>query len=218
MSVDDHHMGLPERTAEQAPPCPGGAPEPTSVGKFYLRGEPAGLVLTRFEEDDIARLTAALPDARSHLLWAGPEYAYPLAPDELRETLAKTIGAAPSFSVYKALLAGTGETVGHVQLMDIDYARSTCVLGKVLIFPGYRGRGLGRAMVGSVLGQAFTTLDLRAVTLLVFTFNDAAIGLYRSLGFVRRPPHPAALAFAGESWQAVRMGLTRERWAKAESR
>lgn len=170
--------------------------------------------MARFDEGDFAQLIAAIPDAPSHLRWAGPEYAYPLDPTELKETLAKTTGAAPSFKVYKAVLAGRNETVGHVQLVDIDYAKSTCVLGKVLIFPAHRGKGLGRSMVRAALREAFTVLRLHEVTLSVFDSNDAAIAIYRSLGFVRRSPDPAALPFEGESWRAVRMALTRERWSE----
>ncbi len=104
--------------------------------------------------------------------------------------------------------------MGHVQLMDIDYARSTCVLGKVLIFPAYRGIGLGRALVRSAVDEALAGLGLREVTLLVFDCNDAAIATYRSLGFAPSPPDPGALTFEDESWQARAMAVTRERWSE----
>jgi RimJ/RimL family protein N-acetyltransferase len=169
--------------------------------------------LSRFVEGDFGELTAAIPDARSHLQWAGPEYTYPLDPGELKATLAKTAGDTPAFRVYKAVLSDAGETVGHVQLMDIDYVKSTCVLGKVLIFPGHTGRGLGRSMVRLAVEEALTALGLHEVTLLVFDFNDIAITMYESLGFVRRLPDPAVLAFEGKSWQAMRMAVTRDQWS-----
>jgi RimJ/RimL family protein N-acetyltransferase len=176
--------------------------------------EEESLELRRFDESDFDQLSAAITDPRLHLQWAGPEYAYPLDARELMETLSKTTGRTPSFRVYKAVLPSTGETAGHVQLMDIDYAKSTCVLGKVLIFPAYRGKGLGRALVRSAVNEAFAGLGLREVTLLVFDFNDAAIAIYRSLGFVQSPPDPGALTFEGESWQALAMSVTRERWSE----
>ncbi len=177
-----------------------------------MQDEP--LELRRFDESDFAQLSAAITDPRLHLQWAGPEYTYPLDPRELNETLSKTIGETPSFKVYKAVLPSTGETVGHVQLMSIDYAKSTCVLGKVLIFPAYRGKGLGKAIVRSAVNEALAGLGLREVTLLVFDFNDAAIAIYRSLGFVPSPPDPGALTFQDESWQARAMAVTRERWSE----
>jgi RimJ/RimL family protein N-acetyltransferase len=174
--------------------------------------EDDSLELQEFEASDIDQLRAVITDPRLHLQWAGPEYSYPLDAREVKETLAKTMGETPSFRVYKAVLPSTDETVGHLQLMDIDYAGATCVLGKVLIFPAHRGKGLGRALVRSALDEAFAGLGLREVTLLVFDFNDAAIAIYRSLGFVPSPPDPGALTFEGESWQALAMSVTRERW------
>jgi RimJ/RimL family protein N-acetyltransferase len=180
--------------------------------------EDESLELRTFDDSDFEQLIAAIPDARFHLQWAGPECSYPLDTAELKETLSKTIGEAPSFRVYKAVLSSTGETVGHVQLMDIDYAKSSCVLGKVLIFPAHRGKGFGRSIVRLAVEEAFAGLGLREVTLLVFDFNDAAIATYRSLGFVRSPPDPAALPFEDESWQAIRMAMTRERWSEDSRR
>ena len=171
------------------------------------------LELRRFDEGDIDQLCAVITDPRLHLEWTGPEYTYPLDARQLQETLAKTRGQRPSFKAYKAVLPGTGETVGHVQLMDIDYAKATCVLGKVLIFPPYRGRGLGKALVRMAVNEAFVSLGLRKMTLLVFDFNEAAIATYRSLGFVPSPPDPGDLMFEGESWHAIAMTVTRERWS-----
>ena len=180
--------------------------------------EDDSLELRTFDDSDFNQLIAAIPDARFHLQWAGPEYTYPLDAAQLKETLSKTIGEAPSLRVYKAVLSSTGETVGHVQLMDIDHAKLTCVLGKVLVFPAHRSRGFGRLMVRLAVEEAFTGLGMHEVTLLVFDFNDAAIATYRSLGFVRSPPDPAALPFEDESWQAIRMALARERGSENDRR
>lgn len=180
--------------------------------------EPELLELREFNESDFDQLIAAIPDKRAHLQWAGPEYAYPLTAGQLKETLSKTTGETPSFKVYKAVLSDTGRTVGHVQLMDIDRTGSRCVLGKVLIFPAHRGRGLGTSLVRSAVEEAFAGLGLREVTLLVFDFNEAAIATYKSIGFVPAPPHPGALPFEGETWQAIRMALTGERWSEHSRR
>lgn len=170
------------------------------------------LELRTFDEGDIDQLIAAIPDARAHLQWAGPEYSYPLDAPQLKATLAKTRGERPSFKMYKAVLAGAGETVGHAQLMDIDHAASSCVLGKILIFPPRRGEGLGTTLVKAVLHEAFAVLRLQSMTLMVFDFNEAAIAAYKRAGFAPFPPYPGPLSFQGESWQAVRMALSAERW------
>ncbi|MBN1321213.1 MAG: GNAT family N-acetyltransferase [Thermoleophilia bacterium] len=169
------------------------------------------LELREFNESDFDQLIAAMPNSRAHLLWAGPEYTYPLTAGQLKETLSKTTGETPSFKVYKAVLSDAERVVGHVQLMDIDRTESRCVLGKVLIFPAHRGRGFGRSLVRAAVEEAFAVLGLREMTLLVFDFNKAAIVTYESVGFVSAPPHPGVLPFEDETWQAIRMALTSER-------
>ena len=172
------------------------------------------LELRPFGEEDFARLIARVPDARFLLQWSGPEYAFPLDSRQLRETLARTRGKTPSFKVYKAVLSGAALTVGHVQLMDIDYESGTCDLGRVLIFPEHRGTGLGKPLVSSALHEAFAGLGLREVTLRVFAFNRPAVATYESVGFVKSRPGPETHQVDGESLDVLAMELSRERWSE----
>jgi GNAT superfamily N-acetyltransferase len=52
------------------------------------------------------------------------------------------------------------------------------------VIPGYRGHGLGRALVGKAL-QGFRHAGLRSAYLEVTAENEVAVRLYRSLGFHR---------------------------------
>jgi RimJ/RimL family protein N-acetyltransferase len=179
------------------------------------------LELRPFDARDFAQLIAQVPDARFLLQWSGPEYAFPLDSRQLRETLAKTRGKTPSFKVYKAVLSGAAATIGHVQLMDIDYESGTCILGRVLIFPEHRGKGLGKFLVRSALHEAFAGLGLREVTLRVLAFNRPAVATYESVGFVKSRPGPGPHLVDGESWDVFAMELSQARWwelnAKSES-
>ena len=168
------------------------------------------LRLVAFEEGDFDQLIAAVPDARFLLQWAGPKYTYPLNAAQLRKTLATTLGETPSSKVYKAVLPGAPEPVGHVQLRDIDPESGTCVLGRVLIFRDHRGRGLGKAMVALALDEAFAGLGLSRVSLRVVAFNVAAIATYERLGFIRSLPGPIQHRFEDETWEVLTMGLSRE--------
>ncbi len=172
--------------------------------------------LQPFGERDFDELISAVPDAGFLLQWAGPQYVYPLDRRQLEETLAKTEGDSPSALVYKAVLAGTAGafpvTVGHVQLLDIDRQYKSCVLGRVLIFPKHRGKGLGRAMVGAAVREAFDTLGLREMTLAVFDFNERAVRTYRGHGFVGLDH--GAHEFGGESWGYTRMSLRASAWRR----
>ena len=54
----------------------------------------------------------------------------------------------------------------------------------VVTEPGERGRGVGRALMRSLLQYA-ANLGARCLTLEVRASNQAAVGLYRTLGFVQ---------------------------------
>ncbi len=51
------------------------------------------------------------------------------------------------------------------------------------VAPGWRDRGLGRALIGVMLAWARSHLSVRKVSLSVFANNPRAIHLYQTLGF-----------------------------------
>lgn len=166
--------------------------------------------LQKFVESDFDRLIAEVPDARFLLQWAGPKYIYPLDVTQLNSTLAKTTDGKPSFKVFKAILSNTSETVGHIQLMDIDNNTSSCVLGRVLIFKHHRGKGFGKKMAKSAVKNAFDNLGMHEITLSVFDFNTSAIATYKSIGFVEYQFNEGARQFRTEKWNVIKMKLNKK--------
>jgi putative acetyltransferase len=74
--------------------------------------------------------------------------------------------------------------LGMCKLMPMKHRNSHIIyLGGVAIDPDHTGRGLGREMLQEAIGLAkqrgYTRMELT-----VATFNDKAIALYESLGFV----------------------------------
>ncbi|SHI16268.1 GNAT family N-acetyltransferase [Desulfofustis glycolicus] len=168
--------------------------------------------LQPFNEGDFSKLIAEIHDARFLLQWAGPKYTYPLDAPQLRDSLANTNGEKPSFKVFKVIRSDTTETVGHIQLMDIDYDAASCILGRVLIFQNYRGNGSGKAMVKEAVKIAFEDLHLAEINLGVFDFNTPAIGVYKSIGFTEFQFKKGARQFQNESWNVIRMKLNKDKW------
>ncbi len=164
--------------------------------------------LEKFLESDCDPLIALVPDARLLLQWAGPNYRHPLDAIQLKRTLAKAAGEQPSVKVFKAVLRTTSQVVGHIQLMNIDYTRACCRIGRVMIFPDYQGTGLGKEMVRLAAREAFDTLGLVEITLGVFDFNKAAIATYQSLGFKEYRLKMGAFTFRDEAWNLMEMKLT----------
>jgi hypothetical protein len=67
--------------------------------------------------------------------------------------LKKTNGEHPSFNVFKTIKSDNLDTIGHVQLMNIDVNNSNFILGRVLVFRKYRGTGLALEMVNCAVGS-----------------------------------------------------------------
>ncbi len=155
-----------------------------------------------FEENDSPTLISEIPDARFLLQWAGPNYIYPLDTVQLIDT-----SGNPSFKVFRAIRTDNFETIGHIQLMDIEPSTSSCVLGRVLIFEKYRGNGFGKEITQAAVNYAFENLNLSEVTLSVFDFNTPAIKAYKSLGFSEFQIIKGARKFQNESWNIIKMKM-----------
>ena len=78
-----------------------------------------------------------------------------------------------------------GRVVGLAGLEVSKPARQRHVgtLG-IMVHREYQGRGIGRSLLSALLDIADRWLMLKRVQLTVFTDNQRAIGLYKSLGFV----------------------------------
>ncbi|MFH1741617.1 MAG: UDP-4-amino-4,6-dideoxy-N-acetyl-beta-L-altrosamine N-acetyltransferase [bacterium] len=75
-----------------------------------------------------------------------------------------------------------GETVGYVQLTNIDYKNRSVEIG-IHLGPSAQGKGYGRDAFHTLMRFAFEEMNMHRVYLYVFAFNERAIGLYEKLGF-----------------------------------
>ncbi|WP_299076079.1 GNAT family N-acetyltransferase [uncultured Fretibacterium sp.] len=78
-----------------------------------------------------------------------------------------------------------GRVVGMAGLVIPFMARQRHTAGVgIMVHTDYQGRGIGRALMESLLDIADNWLMLKRVELSVFTDNERAVRLYESLGFV----------------------------------
>ena len=78
-----------------------------------------------------------------------------------------------------------GQTVGFAEIGEMDPARRSGVLARVLLEKGQRGKGRGKELVNLVLDQAVEALGLEEVRLIVYGGNLRAQRCYETCGFVR---------------------------------
>lgn len=107
------------------------------------------------------------------------------------------------------------QPVGLANLVRIDGANRRCEFGFYLGEASARGTGAALAAMRLLIEQAFGPLGLHRLTGEALAENEAAIRLYRSLGFVEEGRLRAHVWRRGAFHDVVAFGMLAEDWAKA---
>lgn len=110
------------------------------------------------------------------LRWAGPGVPFPLPSNAFAAALA--LSDRPGW----ALLDADGTCMGFGQYWPT--APGSAHLGRIIVSPQARGRGLGRVLMTALCAEAVQRTVATQLTLKVYRDNPAAVALYRDLGFV----------------------------------
>ncbi len=127
------------------------------------------------QPQDYASIAGWLDSAAATLRWAGPGVPYPLPPDRFEHVL--QLRERPGW----VLLDTSDQRVGFGQAWSTQ--PGTVHLGRLLVAPQARGRGLGRGLVQALIAQACQAAAVERLTLRVYRDNAAAVAVYSSLGF-----------------------------------
>ncbi|MEV8136835.1 GNAT family N-acetyltransferase [Microbacterium aurantiacum] len=135
------------------------------------------LTIRRRTEADLSTIVGWIPDAAALYLFTGPRMTWPLTTEELG-----TMNADENFTAWVALGEGA-RLVGHFDLTVVD---RTARLGRVVIDPSQRGRGMGRELVGLVIETA-RAVGADELRLNVIANNVPAVRAYEGVGFRTLP-------------------------------
>ena len=166
--------------------------------------------LQPFTEIDCDRLIRWVPDRRFLLQWAGPEYKWPLDTKQLLKTYAKTKIHPSSHYMFIAYDTGIEQSIGHIELMNVNIEKKSAHIGRVLIDPAIRGKGYGSQLMNKICEYAFINLKLSTLTLSVFDFNQSAIVCYQKIGFKIIETKVAFREFENEKWNLLIMKLEKQ--------
>jgi len=160
---------------------------------------PPDVTLVPCTREHLTQLLGWIDSAALNLQRAGPTFDDPLTLEQLTRHLAQ-----PAVRGFALLQAGRMVGYGELVLCGAGEYR----LCRILIGPDWRGQGLGRCLVQSLMTLACRTLEARCLTLAVFSHNRAALACYQGLGFEPYAEEPAACELAGESWDLLRLAWT----------
>jgi RimJ/RimL family protein N-acetyltransferase len=167
----------------------------------------AALTLRPFGPGDFAALRAWFGDEAALIQWGGADMRYPLTDADLGRMLAESEGEPPR----RWLFSGTRgpELVAHAQVA-LDWRHGVARLARVGLAPSARGRGLAVPFLRMVLDQAWARPEIERAELNVYTFNAAAIGAYRRLGFVEEGVRRRAVKAGAARWDSAMYALLRD--------
>ena len=115
-----------------------------------------------------------------HFAWAAHGLPFGASPQALHDGSSGPHGSRRVFGVHEL---ADGPLVGYAELVDIDRPNLTACIGRLIVDPVYRGRGLGSAGVRLLVAEAFRT-DLQRVEVRLPVTNQPALRAYRQAGFV----------------------------------
>src|SRR5690606_22329430 len=125
-------------------------------------------------EGHVLSMMAWFPDRRSCDVWGGQKFRYPFTADTFLEDSRSRV--LPSY----VLVGEAGELLAFGQY----YLRAgRCHLGRLVVSPAHRGRGVGQRLVQQLATLGSARLGVRECSLFVVPDNAPAIRLYERLGF-----------------------------------
>ena len=101
--------------------------------------------------------------------------------------------------------------VGTISIYGIKSPVRCATLG-ITIAPGHQNRGYGREALLIALRLAFEEYNAHKVELEVYDYNQHAIGLYESVGFVTEGCRREVVYHMGRYFDRILMGILESEW------
>ena len=160
--------------------------------------------LEKFTEDDFDRLIKWIKSEDDLILFAGPNFKFPLTKEQLSDYISNV-----NRKVYKVIDVNTKEVIGHCELNDINLNTKNARVCRMLIGDeSNRNKGYGRKMLQELIRIAFSEFSLNNMTLKVYEKNSSAVKCYKSCGFEVKGKIYKSLVSVGKYWPAYIMSLS----------
>lgn len=157
--------------------------------------------LTDFTAEDISQLINYINVEGAEFLmqFGGSKYSFPLTKEQVLEDINRE-----NHKLFK-YIDEDGTTAGHCQLLRISREDKSATIGRVLIYPEYRGKGHSKKMLKMLINYGKEELDLKKIYLRVFDFNKTALNCYIKLGFKQTDIQKNDYSSIGKTWVSISM-------------
>jgi RimJ/RimL family protein N-acetyltransferase len=177
-----------------------------------LEGE--RICLTALVEEDLATIGAWYRDSYFLRLYDSAP-AYPKSPKQLGDWFKESEDDPNSF-IFAIRFQQSHELIGLLEFDGISWTHGTSFLSIGIGARDHRGQGYGKEAMQLALRFAFGELNLRRLSLTVFSYNEAAIALYEQLGFRHEGTFREHLRRDGQWYDMYLYGLLRREWEQQQ--
>ena len=160
--------------------------------------------LEKFTESDFDRLINWIKSEDELILFAGPNFKFPLTKKQLSEYI-----AGDHRKVFKVVDNKSKEVIGHCELNDINVnTKNARVCRMLIVDESKRNKGYGGKVMKELIRIAFNELSLNNITLKVYEKNAMAIMCYKNCGFEIKGKIHKSMVGEGKYWPAFIMSLS----------
>ena len=126
----------------------------------------------------ITTRTATLADVPAILQMEAISIKHPWSEDDIKALMDEPSGVAGKIAVVVEIDGAVASYIGASYILD------ECEIGNVCTHPDYRRQGAAEAVLRELISRC-AALNIQSVFLEVSSTNDAAIALYKKLGFTQ---------------------------------
>ncbi|MDR5615156.1 GNAT family protein [Arsenophonus sp.] len=165
--------------------------------------------IRRFCEKDIDYLCKWFSSDDEVLQWGGINLSWPLTKSQVIPMLQEANESPPK----RWMFIGFQDSIrlAHAQI-ELDWLHGVALLGRVVINPDYRKKGLAVPFLQRIIDEVFSRLEFQRLELNVYSFNKPAIKTYQRLGFIQEGIRRSAVKATNERWDDIMFSMLRNEY------
>lgn len=123
-------------------------------------------------------------------------------------------GKDPEYRLFTVIDKKTGQLIGNLGLKDFANPNRAAELGILIGNKQFQNQGYGPKAIVLLLDYGFNALNLNAIRLTVYAYNERAIKAYLKVGFKKSGRHREAIFYGGKYHDVIIMDILAREFRK----